>query len=51
MAQLDGEGARLYGGRWNSPGVRVAYAADSPALAVLEVLVTCRILEFSNRIR
>ncbi len=35
---FDGEGARLYGGRWNSAGVRVAYAADSSALAVLEVL-------------
>ncbi len=36
---FDGEGARRYGARWNSPGVAVAYAADSPALAVLEVLV------------
>jgi RES domain-containing protein len=36
---FDGEGARLFGARWNSPGVRVAYAADSAALAVLEVLV------------
>ena len=35
---FDGEGARLYGARWNSPGVAIAYAADSPALAVLEVL-------------
>jgi RES domain-containing protein len=35
---FDGEGARLYGGRWNSPGSRVAYAADSIALAALEVL-------------
>lgn len=35
---LDGEGARMYGARWNSPGVAIAYAADSPALAVLEVL-------------
>ena len=34
-----GEGARLYGSRWNSKGVAVAYAADSAALAVLEVLV------------
>ena len=33
-----GEGARLHGGRWNSPGTRVAYASDSIALAVLEVL-------------
>jgi RES domain-containing protein len=36
---FDGEGARLYGGRWNSPGTRVAYASDSIALAALEVLV------------
>ena len=37
-AAFDGEGARLYGGRWNSPGTRVAYASDSVALAALEVL-------------
>ncbi|MEH0198308.1 RES family NAD+ phosphorylase [Caulobacter sp. CCNWLY153] len=36
---LDGEGARLYGGRWNSPGRPMLYAAASPSLAVLEVLV------------
>ncbi len=36
---FDGEGARLYGARWSSPGTRVAYAASSSALAVLEVLV------------
>ncbi len=35
---FDGEGARLFGGRWNSPGTRVAYASDSTALAALEVL-------------
>jgi RES domain-containing protein len=38
-AALDGEGARLFGGRWNSPGRPVVYLADHPALAVLEVLV------------
>jgi RES domain-containing protein len=37
-AAFGGEGARLYGGRWNSPGTRVAYASDSVALAALEVL-------------
>ena len=36
---FDGEGARVYGGRWNSPGTRVAYASESVALAILEVLV------------
>ena len=35
---FDGEGARLHGGRWNSPGTRIAYASDSIALAALEVL-------------
>lgn len=39
---FDGEGARLHGARWSSPGVRVAYAAESTALAVLEVLVYLR---------
>jgi RES domain-containing protein len=37
-AAFDGEGARLYGGRWNSPGVAVVYASESRALATLEVL-------------
>ena len=39
LSAFDGEGARLYGGRWNSPGTRVVYAAGSASLAVLEVLV------------
>jgi len=34
-----GEGAREYGGRWNGPGTRVAYASGSVSLAMLEVLV------------
>ena len=38
-AALDGEGARLYGARWNSPGRPMVYTAASPSLAVLEVLV------------
>lgn len=36
---FDGEGARLYGARWNSPWNRVAYASSNSALALLEVLV------------
>ncbi|MGH7593260.1 MAG: RES family NAD+ phosphorylase [Gemmatimonadales bacterium] len=35
---LDGEGARLYGGRWNSPGRAVVYASATLALAALEYL-------------
>ena len=34
-----GEGARLYGGRWNSRGVRVLYASTSLALAAVETFV------------
>lgn len=36
---FDGEGARLYGGRWNSAGVPVVYLAQSRSLALLEILV------------
>jgi RES domain-containing protein len=36
---FDGEGARLLGGRWNSPGSPLVYTAGSPALAALEMLV------------
>lgn len=39
FAALDGEGARRFGGRWNSPGRPLVYLADHPALAALEVLV------------
>ena len=34
-----GEGARLYGGRWNSRGVGVVYASTSLALAAIETFV------------
>jgi RES domain-containing protein len=36
---FDGEGARLYGGRWNPVGSPVVYLADTRALAALETLV------------
>ena len=36
---LDGEGARLHGGRWNHPGHPCVYLASSRALAALELLV------------
>jgi RES domain-containing protein len=39
FADLGGEGARLYGGRWNSPGRPLVYAASTAALTVLEVRV------------
>jgi len=35
---FSGEGARLFGGRWNSPGIPVVYTAENASLAVLEIL-------------
>jgi len=37
---FSGEGARLYGGRFNPPGHRAVYTAESLALATLETLTT-----------
>lgn len=36
---LSGYGSMLHGGRWHFKGVPVVYAADSPALALLETMV------------
>lgn len=36
---FNGEGSRLYGGRWNSSGLRAVYTSGSRALALLETLV------------
>jgi len=36
---FDGEGAFKTGGRWNSPGTRVVYTAETASLAILEIIV------------
>lgn len=36
---FSGDGARLYGGRWNSKGVPLIYTAGSLALASIEIIV------------
>ena len=38
-AAFTGEGARIYGGRWNPAGVPVVYTAESLSLATLEIIV------------
>ncbi len=42
---LDGEGARLNGGRWNSEGIAVVYLSSTESLAALEYLVHIDITE------
>jgi len=37
--ELNGKGAALYGGRWNSKGVELIYTAGNRSLAMVEVLV------------
>lgn len=39
QSAFSGEGARLYGGRWNRKGVAMVYTAGSQSLAMLEMLV------------
>ena len=36
---FSGEGARLFGGRWNSVGTSLVYTSESVALATLEICV------------
>ena len=36
---FSGEGARLFGGRWNRKGVSLVYTSSSQSLAMLEMLV------------
>lgn len=36
---FDGEGAKLYGGRWNNKGTAVVYLSESLSLAAMELLV------------
>jgi RES domain-containing protein len=37
-----GEGARHYGGRWNSPGLAAVYASTFFSLALLEIVTNAR---------
>ena len=36
---LDGEGSYLFGGRWSSPGTRIAYTSEHLSLAMVEYFV------------
>ena len=51
FCDVSGEGARLYGGRWNLPGYAALYAANSIAAALLERLTIDPELFSSERYR
>ena len=39
VSAFSGEGARLFGGRWNRKGLPMVYTAESRSLALLEMMV------------
>lgn len=39
IRDVSGEGARLYGGRWNQPGHKMLYCSPTLSLCLLEILV------------
>lgn len=57
VGDLTGEGARLFGGRWNKKGMRVLYTSKSRSLATVEYLVhvsrrlNCQIRNLKRSIR
>ena len=48
--ELHGEGARLFGGRWNEIGVPCIYTSESRALALLEYTVNVQVEEMPARL-
>ena len=44
---LSGNGAKLFGGRWNSRGIPMLYVSEHISLAVLEMLVNNQFKDFS----
>jgi len=48
IEDLTGEGARLYGGRWNKRGSNVLYTSESRSLATVEYLVHLPISILAN---
>ena len=46
---LSGEGAYLFGGRWNSEGVKMLYTSSSSSLSILEVLAYVTNKTFGNK--
>lgn len=50
-ADLSGEGARLFGGRWNHVGTPCLYSSESRALALLEFSVHLNLHDMPRHLR
>jgi RES domain-containing protein len=48
VKDLTGQGAFLYGGRWNSPGKHAVYTAENNLLAALEVALRVPLTNISS---
>ncbi|MDX1642686.1 MAG: RES family NAD+ phosphorylase [Balneolaceae bacterium] len=48
IRDLSGEGARKFGGRWNSKGYAVLYTSETESLAALETLVHASVATMPN---
>jgi RES domain-containing protein len=49
VTAFDGEGARRFGGRWNSLGTAMVYGSATLSLAALEILVHLEVMDFGSR--
>lgn len=49
VSAFSGSGAKIHGGRWNSPGIAAVYTASSISLAMLEILVHLQAQELMAR--
>jgi RES domain-containing protein len=48
MEALSGEGARIFGGRWNYPGTSAVYVSEHLSLAALEFFVRLNLDDFEE---